>query len=281
MKISATYCAILFIVLIGGCKKNEGSPTELSSIDPQLFGDWYYSDSAKVSFPSPSIAYVGLRIGQNDTVRQLGIEFETGEMAPIEDISGSQILRANTGLLVLKHEMIPSGTWLDTLRYQVDRNILILSDTYTSTTYQRTQSGAAVTSPIHSTLTASIDSVIVQSLRVRSSLPAFVSVVNRTALTLQAYIPGGWIKISVDSFKGPGMYTIYPQKGQLDLTSQNSDVGIRFMSDSTSLGSISIEQYSEATQRCEGKFEFTAKALGFPILSRTLRNGSFSVLLYY
>jgi hypothetical protein len=66
---------------------------------------------------------------------------------------GISDIAANDGLLILKYELIPNGIWLDTIRYQVEPNVLILSDSYTSTVYHRTQLGAVVTSPIRSIFT--------------------------------------------------------------------------------------------------------------------------------
>jgi hypothetical protein len=232
-----------------------------------------------VSYPSPSIAFNGIRIVQGDTVKPLGIETATGRVALIEEAPPRRLLRANNGVMILQYVAAP-GILVDTMQYTVEPSLLTLNGKYTFTIYHRTQLGSAITSPIQSVLTVNIDSAIVYNPSVAAFPSAYISRPTGSAFKLHSYIPSGWITVDVDSFHGIATYTIAPNKGTY--TQWLGDVGLTLRTDSLSLGTIVIDQYDEGTRQCAGRFQFTARLhlLGDPEIIRRLNNGVFSVPVY-
>ena len=276
--ISFAFFATISIV---GCKDGESPIAGYGNVDYRLIGEWYYLDTMVVSYPSPPVAFYGIRIVQGDTVRPLGIETASGRVALIPEAIPKRLLQASNGTIIWEYFAAP-GMLVDTIQYTVEPNLLTLIGKYTSTIYHRTQLGFSFVDPVQSVLTVDIENELMQNPGVAPFPSAYVSRPTATGFKLYSRIPTGWISVDLDSFQGVGTYTIAPNKGTYTLWL--GDVVVTLRSDSLSPAAIAINQYDEATRRCAGTFEFTAvfqyPSPSPPSLVLRLSNGVFSVPVY-
>lgn len=278
MTVHARICRLILFSLmfigVAGCQDFG----DAYDVDPRLVGDWYRFDTLNLA---PGINLDGMHITPEGMIQPLGIELATGRLAVMEGEEVKHILLAKDGLLVVQH-VAPPDIATDSLRYLVAYNRLVLSDTYRSIVYRRSQLGSVVTHPEEVILSVGINDTPVQSPRVWPRVPAFVRRLSASAVQLCADIPGGQIRIEVEPFSGAGSYSIGAGKGVLSWWL--GDVALQLRTDSLSTGTIHIDLYDEVARRCSGRFAFSARWQGLPSdppIVRHLRDGYFSVPLYH
>lgn len=266
---------------ISGCKDlGEGDATRYG-IDARLLGNWYRFDTLSLTSPGPRLVLDAMQIRSDMTIAPLGIEFSTGNVALVERGELKQMLAASGGLLVVTHVAHPDIV-TDSLMYAFTGNALVLTDRFATRrfVYHRTVLGSRLTDPVQVTVRVDLDGAPVQSPQVATIVPAYV---GKAASRLQfsSTFPAGWVTITIDDFAGTGTYTIGPSKAALKLFA--GDVVITLPNDTSFPGTITIDTFDEVTNRCAGRFEFTAQLRllpGDPPFVRHLRNGVFSVPLY-
>jgi len=278
VKVSPYIFGILFLPIFVGCLRDSTVVLDPIEVDPQLVGVWYHIDSVAHAFPSPPVSFEGMEIGSDKTIRSAGIETATGKVALLEGPPMIKLLQANDGLLIIQYQYPPVFmTW--STHYRVEGRSLILDDWYPYVR-NRTRLGFVVARPIQSTLSVMIDSVTCQSPRVSPAPPAYVSKISQSAIRLYADLPHRYMTVDIDSFVGPGTYSIGPNEGNLYEVAD--DYTFLLATDSLSTGTIVIEEYDEVSNRCSGRFEFVVHKIIGPQteLLKSLRNGTFSVPIY-
>lgn len=270
---------IVIMLSFAACK-DEGRVDHAYDVDPRLVGDWYDLDTLALAQPSPRFVLRGMRISAERTIQPLGIEFSTGRLALMETDQPKHILHANGGLLVVQYVAFPD-IGIDTLHYAAQHNTLVLTDRYSTQIYRRISVGSQITEPLQAIMDVTIDSVRVRTPRVAAVVPVYVSRLQPSHLQFQAAIPNGFLRIDIRGFSGVGSYAIGPGDGVLMLFS--GDVAFMFATDSSSPGTMSIEEYNEATNHCAGRFAFSARLPvppHDPPIIRRLTDGSFSAPVY-
>lgn len=249
------------------------SPAESGKVAPGLVGEWYYLDTMRLPFPSPSIAFSGIQIVQGDTIMPLGIETATGRVALKPEEFPRILLQANGGILVWQ-VFAPPDLRIDTLRYAVEPDRLTLTDRYRSTTYYRTRIGVALMNPVQSAFEVEIDGRAERNPNVAAYPSAYVAKPSALNFQLHVLLDNGSVFIEVDNFHGVGEYSIQAEKGRY--AEWYGDVVSTFLSRE---GTIIVERYDEGNNQCSGRFHMTVTHPTLRVVHE-LRNGLFTVPVY-
>jgi hypothetical protein len=273
---------IVFALIIAGCEKDHNPISVTSDFDTRLIGEWFYMDSLSIHYPAPPIAFYGIQITSDRTIKELAVQIKTGKIDTVNNSRFLELIKANDSRLIV-WAITPPGSSIDTMHYVVKEKELIVSNEYYKKTYKRTKLGSQITDPIDSDFGTMIDSTYYEGIEVYSYPPSFASKTSDTDLLISARIPDFHINIEINNFYGIGTYQIPFAKGKLIL--DGGDVFIIYLSDSTNTGTVSITDYDETENICSGTFSFDAIISyytnnGWVLQRKKLRQGSFSLPIY-
>lgn len=265
------FCVFCFFA----CSKDNNPVDSNCNFDSNIIGDWYYVDSMVFGYPSPGYYFDGIQIKENQTIISLGIETNTGKVVIDEYPRIDSIISANNGKIIVKHFYIPY-TFVDTLNYNINDNNFVLENPFYARTYTKTSLNALLYSPITSNLSVSIDSVLMNNLKVYNYPSAYLSKKTASDISLFVNFKSSQISIEINNFNGIGVYNIPYQKAEYSI--YYSDYIETYLSDSATTATFTIEQYDEINNSCIGKFSFDV--CDFQNTRIKLRDGAFTVPIY-
>ena len=289
------FTAFVFVTLLFGCSTDEPTPSspQAAIIDPALVGDWVAFDTH--SRPGdPPLSISGLRIHPDGRTQRLGVELATGKLAvcPTGDAS-TKFLHLANGFWVID-EFTPPGSTTTSGNYTLRRDTLLLSvsdhfanGTGFNTTYIRIPVGTTISEPIDVQFSAKVNGKLFQVSDIYAHASAFARYdFNKDTSRLTIYgnfeIYDNNVTESIAIWIGD-VTTI----GTFVLGSSSSSRNARYgyfegdMFDywSSESGKVTVTKIDFAKERCEGTFEFVAKAM-----SRwkdvVVTDGRFSIPLY-
>jgi len=266
-------CFILF-----SCSNDNNLVGPNVNFDQNLIGEWFLIDSLNFDYPSPEYNFNGFQINKNQSRITLGIETITGKIVVNQYPRIDSIISANNGKIIIKYSY-EFYAFNDTLDYSINNNKLVIGDQYYSQTYTKTNLNTSLFNPINSDVSVKIDSIIKNNMKIFSFPSAFLSKKSASNILLIVNLHSASIAIEIDSFNGVGVYNIPYQKAAYYVF--YSDFISRYLSDSTFSAKLTIEQYDETNNVCNGKFSFDAYEVYSQLNQKIeFREGSFSVPIY-
>ena len=247
-------------------------------VDPRLFGEWYYTVDNTSIYPSPQILFYGIQITTDKNVNSLGIESNTGKVAVIR-YSDKKIIKANQGKLEWQYSVIGIGMVTKTLNYKIEDEKLTLTEENQNYTYTKTSLGTQLFEPVTSNLSLKNDTTLYENQKVSSYPSAYVSKKSESWFSLVAEFNHAHLTIDINSFSGSGNYEIL--YNGFEFAEFHGDVGLIFVSDSLSIGNITITQYDEANNLCTGTFYLNEALPDNPdSVVSVFKEGTFTVPVY-
>ncbi|MBK7230634.1 MAG: hypothetical protein IPH97_17600 [Ignavibacteriales bacterium] len=274
------FIAIIFFCLLcfNSCSKDNNPIDSNCNFDSNLVGEWYLVDSLNLSFPSPDYNFQGFQINKNQTMIPLGIETSTGKVAISQYPRIDSIISAINGKIVIKYAY-KFYAFTDTLHYNINGNRIVIGDQNYSQTYIKTSLNTLLFNPINSDVAVKIDTVYNNNMKVFNFPSAYLSKKTSSDILIIVNFYSSYITVGINNFNGVGVYSIPFQKAEYSIF--DTDMVIRYLSDSTSSATFIVEQYDEISNICSGTFSFDAYE-GFYMLGPKIeiRNGTFTVPIY-
>jgi len=279
-KIIRNFIFVIFfgLLCLTSCSKDNNPVDSNNYFDSNLIGEWYLIDSLDLGYPSPRYNFYGMQINKNQLMISLGIETNTGKVAIEEYPRIDSIISATNGKMIIKY-FNPFYEIIDTLKYNINANKLIIGEDYYARTYIKTSLNSLLFNPITSNLTVNIDSINNNNLKVYNYPSAYLSKNNTSNISLFVYLKSSRISIEINDFSGVGIYNIPFHKGEYWV--YDSDFVLSYFSDSVATATLTIEQYDEINKSCTGRFSFDVYD-GYDIQNSRIkiRAGSFTVPIY-
>jgi hypothetical protein len=260
-----TFVAIIFVVsVLSGCKSETtslsgGGVVDTTAFDYRLVGTWSTFDGTMREEGCVS----GIQFGFNKSMRFLGVNVSTGVLAAFENENQAltDLLSADNGIITMVHSYCGMASETLHVRYNVDANKLILLDGSPRVgpgTLYRTRLGLQVTIPHPYVFSVKINNVETQSRTVLecTSWSPSIRIENPTTISLDVRLPYPWeeLYVLIDSFAGPGKYTI--KENRVDFHGFCDDQGqSNYVFDSVSHNTVTIDEFDLTLNRCSGRFE--------------------------
>ena len=248
-------------------------------VDPRLVGEWYSIINNNSPNPYPETTFTGIQINSDKTIKSLGIETNTGKVAVIK-YSDKKIIKANEGELTWEYVLVGIGLSNVSYNYKFEDEKLILSNKNEVLTYTKTKIDTQLVKPVICNLSFEKDSIIYENEKISAYPSAFVSKIStENSFLLNAEMGHAFLRIELNNFKGVGNYEI-PYNG-FEFAEFHGDVGLIFVSDSLSIGNITITQYDEANNLCTGTFYLNEALPDNPdSVVSVFKEGTFTVPVY-
>ena len=279
-KIIRNFILVIFFSFLcfTSCSIDNNPVNSNNDFDSNLIGEWFLFDSLDLEYPSPRYCFYGMQINNNQLMTSLGIETNTGKVSIEEYPRIDSIISATNGKMVVKY-FNPFYEIIDTLKYNINANKLIIGEDYYARTYIKTSLNSLLLNPITSNLSVNIDSINNNNLKVYNYPSAYLSKSNTSNISLFVYLKSSRISIEINDFGGVGVYNIPFHKAEYWV--YDSDMVSAYFSDSVATATLTIEQYDEINKSCTGKFSFDVYD-GYDIQNSRIkfREGSFTVPIY-